>query len=167
MRVDPPTVLRMSQPIFELHGRLDLPDLSFIRYATIRDLDQLVPACAAMHREEVGIDPLERDALGYRERVRELIDRRRSFVRIEDGRIAAKCELSAVTPEAAQIMGVWTAPDQRRRGFGRALMREVCGHLCRQGKAVTLFVNDFNKVAVRLYESLGFRQIGLNRAMIW
>ena len=46
-------------------------------------------------------------------------------------------------------------------------LREVCGHLARKGKSVTLFVNDFNRPAIALYESLGFRQIGVNRALIW
>jgi|SRR5581483_7539652 len=165
--LEPPTVIRMSQPVYAIAGRLDYPDLTEARVATFRDLEALVPACAAMHKEEVGIDPLERDASGYRERIRELIERKRSIIRLQDGRIVAKCEFSAVTPEAVQLMGVWTHPRYRRRGFGRALLREVCGHLARKGKSVTLFVNDFNRPAISLYESLGFRRIGINRALIW
>jgi uncharacterized protein len=166
-RIDPPTVIRMNQPVYALERRLDYPDLTLARHATPRDLDALVPACAAMHKEEVGIDPLGRDAAGYRERIRELVDKKRSVVRIVDGVIASKCEYSAVTPDAVQIMGVWTDPRYRRRGLSASLMREVCGHLARKGKTVTLFVNDFNAPAIRLYESLGFRKIGLNRALIW
>ena len=74
----------------------------------MRDLDALVPACAAMHAEEVGIDPMERDAAGYRERIRELVEQKRSVIRVVDGQIAAKCEYSAVTNETVQLMGVWT-----------------------------------------------------------
>lgn len=166
-RIDPPTVVRLNQPIYALQKRFDFPDLRTARYATLRDLEQLIPACAAMHKEEVGIDPMERDAVGYRERVRELIERQRSVVWIENGRIVAKCEYSAVTPDAVQLMGVWTAPPSRRRGFGRSLLREVCGHLARRGKVVTLFVNDFNRPAIALYEELGFQRIGMNRALIW
>ena len=166
-RLDAPTVVRMNQPVYAISGRFDFPDLKESRYATMRDLDALVPACAAMHREEVGIDPLERDAVGYRERIRELVEKKRSIVRVHNGRIAAKCEFSAVTSEAVQLMGVWTEPALRRRGLGRALLREACGHLARKGKSVTLFVNDFNHPAIALYESLGFRQIGINRALIW
>lgn len=166
-RLDAPTVVRMNQPVYAISGRFDFPDLKESRYATMRDLDALVPACAAMHKEEVGIDPLERDAVGYRERIRELVEKKRSIVRVHNGRIAAKCEFSAVTSEAVQLMGVWTEPALRRRGFGRALLREVCGYLARKGKSVTLFVNDFNHPAIALYESLGFRQIGINRALIW
>ena len=166
-RVDPPTVVRMTQPIYALRRRLDFPDLHDARYSTIRDLDALVPACAAMHKEEVGIDPLERDASGYRERIRELIDRKRSIIRVMDGAIVAKCEFSAFTDEAVQLMGVWTHARYRRRGLMRAVLREVCGHLFRKGRTVTLFVNDFNKPAIALYESLGFQRIGVNRALIW
>lgn len=166
-QLDPPTVVRLEQPIYAIRRRFDYPDLSTARYATPRDLDQLVPACAAMHREEVGIDPLQRDALGYRERVRELIREQRSIVRLVDGEIAAKCEYSAVTDDAVQLMGVWTNPRFRRQGLSREMLREVCGHCFRKEKTVTLFVNDFNTPAIRLYEGLGFRRIGLNRALIW
>jgi predicted GNAT family acetyltransferase len=166
-RLDPPTVVRMNQPIYALQHRLDYPDLTRARYSTMRDLDELVPACAAMHKEEVGIDPLDRDAVGYRERIRELIEKKRSVVRLGDGVIAAKCEYSAVTNDTVQLMGVWTHPRFRRRGLAREMLTEVCGHLSRRGKRVTLFVNDFNKPALSLYESLGFQRIGLNRALIW
>lgn len=166
-RIDPPTVVRMNQPIYALARRAGFPDLTRGRYSTARDLEQLVPACAAMHKEEVGIDPMERDANGYRERIRELVDKKRSLVLVVDGVIASKCEYSAMTTESVQLMGVWTDPRYRRRGLSRELLREVCGHLFRKGKTVTLFVNDFNTPAIALYESLGFERIGLNRALIW
>jgi predicted GNAT family acetyltransferase len=166
-QLDPPTVVRMSQPVYAIAGRLDFPDLKDARYSSTRDLDLLVPACAAMHKEEVGIDPLDRDAPGYRERIRELVEKKRSIVRVQEKAIIAKCEFSAVTPEAVQLMGVWTDPRYRRQGIGRALLREVCGHLARKGRSVTLFVNDFNHPAISLYESLGFKRIGVNRALIW
>jgi predicted GNAT family acetyltransferase len=64
-------------------------------------------------------------------------------------------------------MGVWTDPRHRRQGIARTLLREVCGHLARKGRSVTLFVNDFNRPAISLYDSLGFKRIGVNRALIW
>jgi predicted GNAT family acetyltransferase len=166
-RIDPPTVVRMNQPIYSIRPRFDYPDLGTSRYATPRDLEALVPACAAMHKEEVGIDPLERDAHGYRERIRELIDRKRSLIRVVEGTIVSKCEYSAVSPDAVQLMGVWTHPRHRRKGYSHELLREVCGHVFRSGKVVTLFVNDFNTPAIGLYEALGFQRIGMNRALIW
>jgi uncharacterized protein len=167
LRIEPPTVVRMNQPIYAMQPKREFPDLSAARYSTPRDLDTLVPACAAMHKEEVGIDPLDRDAYGYRERIRELVERKRSIIRVVDGTIVSKCEYSAVSPEAIQLMGVWTHPRHRRKGYSRDLLREVCGHVFRAGKVVTLFVNDFNTPALALYEALGFQRIGMNRALIW
>ncbi|HET7710734.1 MAG TPA: GNAT family N-acetyltransferase [Thermoanaerobaculia bacterium] len=165
--VDPPTVVRMTQPVYALRPRFGFPGLETVRYSTRADLDQLVRACAAMHLEEVGIDPLERDAVAYAERIRELVEKERSLVRVENGTIVAKCEFSAITEGAVQLMGVWTRPEYRRKGYGRRLLQEVSGHLFRKGKIVTLFVNDFNTPAVAMYEALGFERIGINRALIW
>lgn len=164
---DAPTVVRLRQPVYVLDQFDTSSDLYAVRHGRLDDLDLLLPACAAMHREEIGIDPLERDATGYRQRVRDLVEHRRSFVMMEDGEIAFKCEISAETPRAVQLMGVWTAPDRRGQGYARRGLSEVCAHIIRRGRRVTLFVNDFNRPARQLYETLGFRQIGENRALIW
>ena len=166
--LEPPTVIRFRQPVYALESASPLlTNLRNMRYASPRDLEVLVPACAAMHAEEVGIDPLTRDPVGYRQRVRELIAKKRSLIWSEQGRVIFKCEFSAVTPRAVQLMGVWTHPSYRRKGLARRGLYEICGHILSHGKAVTLFVNDFNRPAIDLYESLGFSQIGENRALIW
>lgn len=166
--LEPPTVIRFRQPVYALKAPSPLlSDLRNMRYASSRDLEALVPACAAMHAEEVGIDPITRDPVGYRQRVRELIAKKRSLIWSDQERVIFKCEFSAVTPHAVQLMGVWTHPSYRRQGFARKALSEICGHILRQGKAITLFVNDFNRPAIDLYESLGFSQIGENRALIW
>lgn len=162
-----PTVVRLHQPVYVLRGMEPRVGLREVRYARLDDLDVLVPACAAMHTEEIGINPLARDAVGYHQRIRDLVEQRRSFVWFEGGEIAFKCELSAETSDAVQLMGVWTAPDLRRRGYAARGLAQVCGHILGQGRTITLFVNDFNRPARFLYERLGFSQIGENRALIW
>ena len=37
-RIDPPTVVRMNQPVYAMRRRLDFPDLTTARYATFDDL---------------------------------------------------------------------------------------------------------------------------------
>ena len=165
--VSPPTVVRLAQPVYVLDSLPRPVNLERVRYSTLADLDRLVPACAAMHLEEVGIDPLSRDASGYRQRIRELVLRTRSLVLEEDGVIVSKAEYSAVTPYTVQLMGVWTHPSYRRRGYAKRAMTEICGHILSQRRRPSLFVNDFNVPAIRLYESLGFRMVGTNRALIW
>ncbi len=65
-RLDPPTVVRMNQPIYAIRRRFDFPDLSVARYATMKDLDNLVPACASMHG---GLDEPAYPKKGIRARV--------------------------------------------------------------------------------------------------
>src|SRR5207237_10102933 len=44
-QIDAPTVVRMSQPVYAISGRLDCPDLTGARYSTHRDPHALAPPC--------------------------------------------------------------------------------------------------------------------------
>ena len=48
---------RPGQPVYVLDEPPE-PGETGLRRATLDDLELLVPACAAAHREEIGIDPL-------------------------------------------------------------------------------------------------------------
>src|SRR6266545_3813265 len=90
---------------------------SGLREATIDDLDLLLPACAATHREELGVDPLERDPEGFRRRTLAQIHEGRSWLwAAEDGTILFKAEASAWTPAAVQLQQVWVDPEVRNLG---------------------------------------------------
>ena len=84
---------------------------------------QVYPACVAMYTEEVGVSPeLRRRRELYRARVSQLVCRGWSFARFEDGRLVFKAEVACASPYAAQVQGVWVAPD--RRGEGLAVPRD-------------------------------------------
>jgi len=60
-----------------------------------------------------------------------------------------------------EIENVVVAPDQRRRGLGSALVRELVQEARRSVAAsVLLEVRESNAAACRLYEKIGFNQIG-------
>ncbi len=62
----------------------------------------------------------------------------------------------------SDIMNLAVAPDYRRQGIGRLLMREMEQALSeRNPEAVSLEVRVSNRPAISLYESLGYRQVGL------
>ena len=119
------------------------------------DLDLLVPACAEAHREEIGVDPLQRDADGFRWRTRQQIEEGRSWLWLEDGVIRFKAEASAWTPAAVQLQQVWVDPQARRRGYARRALRDLCRLLLEQVPAVCLFVRPENEPALGLYDSIG------------
>lgn len=61
------------------------------------------------------------------------------------------------TPSTVQIGNVYVKPEYRKRGIGKALTTAVVLGILRSYRIPTLFVNDKNDDARRLYESMGFK----------
>lgn len=72
--------------------------------------------------------------------------------------------LVRVLAEEAEILTLAVAPDHRRRGAGRALVRAAVAAAKAGGaKAVFLEVAEDNAAAIGLYESEAFARAGLRR----
>ncbi|HZS23354.1 MAG TPA: GNAT family N-acetyltransferase [Gaiellaceae bacterium] len=157
---------RPGQPVYVLSDP-PAPGDTGLRAATLRDLELLVPACAAAHREEIGIDPLERDPEGFRWRTRAQIEEGRSWIWVEDGAIAFKAEASAWTPSAVQLQQVWVDPSLRGRGYAQRAMSDLCRRLLEQVPTVCLFVRPENAVAIHVYEAIGMQRTISYRSLIF
>ena len=145
---------RPGQPVFVIR-HVDQAPRTGLRPARVDDLELLLPACAAAHEEELGIDPLARDPDGFRWRTRAQIEEGRSWLWVEDGVILFKAEASAWTPAAVQLQQVWVDPQARRQGNGSRGLLDLCRLLLEQVPAVCLFVRAENLPAIRLYEAIG------------
>jgi len=165
-RMPDPRDDRPGQPVYVLE-ELPEPGETGLRAARLGDLELLVPACAAAHREEIGIDPLRRDPEGFRWRTRAQIEEGRSWIWLEAGVIAFKAEASAWTPSAVQLQQVWVDPQLRNRGYAKRAMRDLCRRLLEQVPAVCLFVRPENAAAIRVYEGIGMRRTITYRSLIF
>ncbi|MFL5824692.1 MAG: arsinothricin resistance N-acetyltransferase ArsN1 family B [Solirubrobacteraceae bacterium] len=68
----------------------------------------------------------------------------------------------------AADVAVYVAPDQRRRGVGRALYEALLALLARQGIRVACAgITLPNEASVRLHEALGFQPVGVYRRIGW
>ena len=66
--------------------------------------------------------------------------------------------------EDADILNVCVAPEARRRGVAEALMLELERRLLPKGvEKITLEVRASNEPAIRLYEKLGYSQVGTRK----
>jgi uncharacterized protein len=157
---------RPGQPVYALREAPE-PGGTGLRAARLDDLDRLVPACAEAHLEEIGVDPLKRDADGFRWRTRQQIEERRSWLWLEDGVIRFKAEASAWTPAAVQLQQVWVDPQARRRGYARRALCDLCRLLLEQAPAVCLFVRPENDPALRLYDSIGMTRELTYRSLVF
>jgi ribosomal protein S18 acetylase RimI-like enzyme len=149
---------RPGQPVYSIEEPPE-PGATRLRAATRDDLDLLVPACAAAHEVELGIDPMRRDPDGFRWRTRGQVEAGRSWLWVEDGVIRFKAEASAWTPAAVQLQQVWTDPAARGRGFATAALRDLIRLLLARVPRVCLFVRAGNEPAIRLYEKVGMRHV--------
>ena len=149
---------RPGQPVYSISAAPE-PGGTGLRAATVADLELLLPACAKAHQVELGIDPLERDADGFRWRTRAQIEEGRSWIWAEDGLILFKAEASAWTPAAVQLQQVWTDPEARRAGNATRGMRDLIRLLLARVPRVCLFVRADNEPAIRLYETLGMDHV--------
>lgn len=157
-RLPRPREDRPGQPVYAI-AQPPTPGGTGLRAATAADVDLLVPSCAAAHHEELGIDPLRRDAAGFRWRTRAQIDEGRSWLWCEHRLIRFKAEASAWTPAAVQLQQVWTDPPVRRHGFAARGLRDLIRLLLERTPTVCLFVRAENEPAIRLYESVGMRHV--------
>jgi hypothetical protein len=158
---------RPGQPVYALREPPPAGGATSLRPARLLDLDVLVPACAEAHREEIGVDPLRRDAEGFRWRTRQQIEEGRSWLWLEEGVIRFKAEASAWTPAAVQLQQVWVDPEARRRGYARRALSDLCRLLLDQVPAVCLFVRPENTPALRLYDSIGMTRELTYRSLVF
>jgi len=154
--------VRPNQPLLATGAPPPVAADPLVRLVCPDELDALFPAAVAMYTEEVGVSPT-RDGgeRAYRDRVAELVRGRRAYARFVDGRVVFKAELAAVTRHTAQVQGVWVDPQWRGRGLAtRAVAAVVHDALRRVAPSVSLYVNDFNHPARRVYARCGFHQVG-------
>jgi uncharacterized protein len=165
-RLPTPREDRPGQPVYVLDEEPE-PGETGLRLATQDDFELLVPACAEAHREELGIDPLERDPESFRWRTRMQIADGRSWIWSDDGMIMFKAEASAWTPVAVQLQQVWVDPEMRGRGYAQRGMRDLCRLLLERVPTVCLFVRSDNAPAIRVYEAIGMRRTIWYRSLIF
>ena len=157
---------RPGQPVFSIVETPEPGDTA-IREATRADFDVLLPACAATHEGELGLDPMAADAEGFRRRTLQQIEERRSWIWADGETILFKAEASAWTPHAVQLQQVWVDPEARGRGYAQRGLRDLVRLLLERVPRVCLFVRADNPPAIRLYEAIGMDRVGTYRSVLF
>lgn len=131
------------------------------------DLDLVTRWRVAYAIEALGED----DSPQLRERSRISLERslkeQRTWVLQTKGEPVACGSFNTAIKEAIQVGGVWTPPELRGRGYGRAVVAASLMDARAEGvsKAI-LFTGEGNIPAQKAYEALGFRHIGAYRILL-
>lgn len=135
----------------ELHGRR----------IEERDLEIVTAWRLAYSLEALG----EADSPALRERCRQdmadSLERGDTWVVERDGTPVASSSFNAALAEVVQVGGVWTPPEHRGRGYGRAAVAASLLDVRAEGVGRSvLFTGDENLPARRAYAALGYERIG-------
>ena len=136
--------------------RLDCPPLPELRNAQREDYALIYETGAALRAEELLEDPRDIDPVGYARRAEEDCRDGHTWVWRDSRGLVFRASISALTPDAAQISGVYTPPAFRNQGLARRALAELCSRLFDRTRNACLFVNTINTPAVALYHRLGF-----------
>jgi predicted GNAT family acetyltransferase len=148
--------------LFELTKPADHSvEVENLRLAQVSDLPIVMPVHAAMALEESGVNPLDVDADGFRERCQRRIEKQRTWVLVEHDKLLFKADIISDTADVVYLEGVYVDPDQRGKGLGSQCLMQLTRTFLNRSKSVSVLVNQERRPALAFYEKLGFVSRGL------
>jgi predicted GNAT family acetyltransferase len=132
-----------------------------LRQATFDELEQLMAVHAQMAWEESGVNPLEVDPQGFRQRYARRVQQGRTWVHSDAGRLIFKAEVVSATPQTMYLEGVYVAPEDRLHGYGVRCLSALSRQLLTQTKSICVLLNEQNRAARALYRKAGYQTRGV------
>jgi uncharacterized protein len=160
-RLGRPRLVRDRQPVMMVDrsrlraGRAGVT----VRQAQAGDWPAVAEGSASMIRHELDYDP-RRDSPSFDSGIRRMIEAKRWWVGVSDGRLCFFCNVGPWSEQTAQLQGIWTPPELRGRGLATASLAAICDRLLETSPTLSLYVNDFNTDAIALYDRVGFERVG-------
>jgi ribosomal protein S18 acetylase RimI-like enzyme len=150
--------LECREHLFEKRWPLEILDpVPGLRLARLPELDLVVPVHAQMAFEECGVNPLDKDPVGFRQRCERRIRKGKTFVWIEDSKLIFKADVISETPEVTYVEGIWVNPDERGKNYGQRCLSQLVRQFLDRTPSVILMVNQDFKRALNFYQRAGFR----------
>jgi predicted GNAT family acetyltransferase len=136
-------------------------DVANLRLAGVSDLSRVVPVHATMAFEESGVNPLQVDPEGFRQRCRRRIEEHRTWVLVEQDQLIFKADIVSDTPEVVYLEGVYVHPQHRGQGHGSKCLTQLTRSLFNQTQSISVLVNQERRQAQEFFKKLGFASRGL------
>ena len=164
----PPRLVRERQPVMAIdRARLrSCERATIVRRARIDEWTSVADNSAAMIAQELDYDP-RRSSPEFAINVRAMIDRGLWWVGESLGRLCFYCNIGPWSTQTTQLQGIWTPPEMRGRGLAAASLAAICDRLLEGSPTLSLYVNDFNRPAIALYERVGFERVGAFQTLLF
>jgi len=157
----PPRLVRDRQLVMAIdRARLrPYPRAVTVRHARLDEWPAVADSSASMIEHELEYDP-RRNTADFAANVRQMIERKLWWVGESYGRLCFFCNIGPWCRKTAQLQGIWTPPELRGKGLATASLSAICDRLLEVSPTLSLYVNDFNALAIALYERVGFERVG-------
>lgn len=143
--------------LFELTRTLEAREpIVELRPAKISELELVMPIQAQLAFHESGINPMQVDPQGFRERCLRRIEQGRTWVVVENDELIFKADVISKTAEVSYLEGVWLRDDCRHQNLGTRFMSGLMRRLLEDTKSICLLVNETNEWAQGFYRKCGF-----------
>jgi uncharacterized protein len=137
-----------------------------VRHALPNEWPEVAKGSAGLIEQELEYDPRSASA-DFNANVREMIERNLWWVGESHGRLCFFCNIGPWCHETAQLQGIWTPPDLRGRGLATASFSAISERLLEHSPTLSLYVNDFNRDAIALYERVGYQHVADFQTMLF
>jgi hypothetical protein len=121
------------------------------------DVAEVTANSAAQHREDLRDDRYAADPVGFTDRHRKDVRDGRWWVARERGRIAFQVHVGASNAYAVQLGGVFVPEWARGTGHATRGVRAITALALSRHPRVSLYCDENNLAARRVYERVGFR----------
>jgi predicted GNAT family acetyltransferase len=132
-----------------------------LRQATVDELEPLMTVHAQMALAESGVNPLEVDPQGFRQRCVRRIEQGRTWVYAEANRLIFKADVISETPQIIYLEGVYVTPEERLHGHGVRCLSHLSRQLLTRTKSICVLLNEQNQAAQALYRKAGYQARGI------
>ena len=127
-----------------------------LRLAREDELPRVLVLAAGCVRETLKRDPLKEDGAGFRARVLQRLKAGRTYVLEIDGDLVFKIDIGSRSQYGAELEGLYTLPEQRRRGHATLSLGQISRHLLSSLPRLTLRVDDQDPSLAGVARKVGY-----------
>ncbi len=147
-----------TELLFELNFPFFMQECKWdVRLAERGELAPIAEAHAEVAFIESGVDPLRTDREGFLKRTLKRIEKKRTFVVFENGKLLFKADIVAETSDVYYLEGIYVAPEMRGKGIGASCLAKLSVELLNHKQHICMLTNVDFKTARRSFEKAGYK----------
>ncbi len=152
--------LTCTELLFELKFPFQVQKCKWdVRLAKPEELEQIAQAHAEVAFIESGVDPMVKDREGFLKRCLKRIEKERTFVVFENGKLVFKADIVAETDNVIYLEGIYVSPEYRGQGVGSECLAKFSLDLLGRVEHICLLSNVDFKNAHKSFAKAGFHNV--------